>query len=82
MLFSIFMASRITTTEPAVTESPTLTLMSLITPGSGDFTAACPADAAAGLAITFAPVSVLGAAAGLTDATVVFLTSFSSISTF
>ena len=36
MLFSIFIASRIATTEVAVTLSPTFTLMSMITPGSGD----------------------------------------------
>ena len=35
MLFSIFIASRITTVSPAATVSPTLTLRSRITPGTG-----------------------------------------------
>ena len=65
MLFSIFIASRITTVSPAATVSPTLTLRSRITPGSGAFTAPAP-PAAAGLATTFVPASVRGAAAGLT----------------
>ena len=38
MLFSIFMASRMTTVWPFFTASPTFTLISRMTPGSGDFT--------------------------------------------
>lgn len=38
ILFSIFIASRIITVCPFFTVSPSFTLMSRITPGSGDFT--------------------------------------------
>ena len=40
MLFSIFIASSIATTVSAATVSPTFTLMSTMTPGRGDLTAA------------------------------------------
>ena len=48
ILFSIFMASKMMITCPFFTVSPTFTLISRITPGSGDFTPDLPVEAAAG----------------------------------
>ena len=45
--FSIFIASRIRSTSPALTASPALTLISRIVPGIGLSIAAAPADGAA-----------------------------------
>jgi len=42
ILFSIFIASRISTVCPTFTVSPIFTKISLTTPGSGDFTASAP----------------------------------------
>ena len=63
MLFSIFIASRIIIVCPFLTVSPTLTLMSRITPGSGDLTPDFPAPAATGL------FTAVVCAAGLVGAT-------------
>ena len=48
ILFSIFMASNMIMVCPFFTVSPTFTLMSRITPGSGDFTPDFPVDGAVG----------------------------------
>ena len=59
--FSIFMASRIRTACPLVTLSPTATLMSLMTPGSGALMGVPPAGAAAaGAAAGCAGAAALG----------------------
>ena len=68
MLFSIFIASRTATVCPAFTWSPTLTLRSSITPGSGDrIGLPVPADCAAGAGVAGCSTGVgcaTGAGAG------------------
>lgn len=63
MLFSIFIASRMMIVWPFLTVSPAFTLMSRMTPGSGDFTPSL-LEAVGCLVTTGAPDSVFGAAAG------------------
>ena len=79
ILFSIFIASRISTVCPTFTVSPIFTKISLTTPGSGDFTASAPELTDVGLEITGSPVAVRGAEEGLGALT--FTGAASSIST-
>ena len=65
MLFSIFMASRITTSCPLATVSPGATSTFKIRPGIGEVTTLPVIGAAAGLAGSAFGASAAGAAAGL-----------------